>query len=281
MAPMSKKALAPSVTVRDAKGLKFISIVEAAYNKAGLSEEEAQRVNEASGLANLVGNFIAENRRQGQFTYPKEYRRFSIQDQIYGIEKLFGLDSTNARSFIKHLPELPEGAEGWFAIPRWEKIAPTYNVAVEKVFATISSKRKFYNYREGQLGPEHLRQHVKTAEMFQKVGNEQSGDILVVACQFGLRHCSKSVRRAREVFIENEFGLDAFSVGIMLLTHPERLQHYDDLWIDCAGDEFSPVADGGFSLAPYFVFSDGRVRFDTHWVFVASDFYGSASGFLP
>ena len=36
-----KKTLAPSVTTRDPKGLKFISIVEAAYNKAGLTMEEA------------------------------------------------------------------------------------------------------------------------------------------------------------------------------------------------------------------------------------------------
>lgn len=34
--------LAPrTVTARDPKGLKFVSIVEAAYNKAGLSEDEA------------------------------------------------------------------------------------------------------------------------------------------------------------------------------------------------------------------------------------------------
>jgi hypothetical protein len=33
--------LAPSVTHRDPKGRKFVSIVETAYDKAGLSDEEA------------------------------------------------------------------------------------------------------------------------------------------------------------------------------------------------------------------------------------------------
>lgn len=61
MVPMSK-TLAPSVTARDPKGRKFISIVEGAYNKAGLSGEEAQRVNNAPGLADLAGTFIAKNR---------------------------------------------------------------------------------------------------------------------------------------------------------------------------------------------------------------------------
>ena len=60
-----RKALTPSaksVTVRDPKGLKFLEVAGAAYNKAGLSEEEAQRVNEAGGLADLVDTFINERR---------------------------------------------------------------------------------------------------------------------------------------------------------------------------------------------------------------------------
>ena len=60
MAPMSK-TLAPSiVTVRDSKGLKFISVVEASYNKAGMSEDEAQRVNDTPGLSDVVASFIAD-----------------------------------------------------------------------------------------------------------------------------------------------------------------------------------------------------------------------------
>jgi len=29
----------------------------------------------------------------------------------------------------------------------------------------IATKRKFYSYRDGQLGAEYLRQHAKTAKM--------------------------------------------------------------------------------------------------------------------
>jgi hypothetical protein len=38
----------------------------------------------------------------------------------------------------------------------------------------------------------------------------------------------------------NECGLGAFAIGIMLLTHPERLKHYDDLWIGLK-TSFCPV----------------------------------------
>ena len=78
-----------------------------------------------------------------------------------------------------------------------------------------------------------------------------------------------------------EFGLGAFAIGCMLLTHPERLQHSNDLWIDCAGDEFSPDGDSDFSSAPYFRFSDGKVKFAASYVGIAYDYYGTASGFLP
>ncbi len=60
---MPQKALALSVTHRGPKGRKLISIVETAYDKAGLTAEEAQRVNDTPGLAGLINSFIEENRR--------------------------------------------------------------------------------------------------------------------------------------------------------------------------------------------------------------------------
>ena len=61
MTPMSKTSI-PSVTSRDSKGLKFLEVVSAAYNKAALTEDEAQRVNEARGLSDLIANHIAKHR---------------------------------------------------------------------------------------------------------------------------------------------------------------------------------------------------------------------------
>jgi hypothetical protein len=78
-----------------------------------------------------------------------------------------------------------------------------------------------------------------------------------------------------------EFGLGAFAVGCMLLTHPEREVKWEQLHMDCAGDEFAPDADGDFSRAPVFFFSDGKVGFGAYWFDRARDGYGSVSGFLP
>ncbi|MFA5024379.1 MAG: hypothetical protein WC523_05450 [Patescibacteria group bacterium] len=179
---------------------------------------------------------------------------------------------------------LPENAEGYFAIPRWQTVSPTYGEAVQKVFDLLKKTRggRFINYREGKLGSNYLRLTKKTADAFEACGKEQEGyDILVIPAQFGLRHAGRSVRRAREVMPGREFGLDPFTIGIMLLTHPERLIDYDDLWIDCAGAEYSPDGAGVFSRAPGFDFGDGYTKFDTYGVSIVSGHYGSFSGFRP
>ena len=286
---MLNKTLAPSVTQRDKKGLKFMSIVGDAYDKANLFEEEAQCVNEASGLGNLISEFIKKHRYINQFaneetasdyTYSEGCEILSIEEQIRKIAEIFGLNSTEALEYVKNLLELPEGAEGWFAISRWDKVGTTYNRAVEIVLAKLGESRKVYNYRKGKLGEKYLRQHQRSINMWEKFYSEQSGDIIIVPAQFGLRHRGKSVRRARETFSINEFGLGIFASCCMLLTHPNRLQKYNELEFDCSGDEYNWVADGGWSHCPGFYFNDGEVELYVYGVGDVNRYFGFASAVL-
>lgn len=216
---------------------------------------------------------------ESTYGYLYGYQPKSITEQVARLRELFPrLGSADPK--LANQP-LPEGAEGWFAIPRWDTIAPTYGQAVENVLTMISEigNGKFHNYRDGELGPDYLRQHERTALMFQKLsGQQRHSDIIVVPSQFGLRHRGRSVRRARELFDNSEFGLGAFAVGAMLLTHSDRLMSYDDLWIDCAGDEYSRGASGRLEFAPFFSY-DGKIKFFTCWFGNALDKSGSASGF--
>jgi len=297
---MSKPAL---ITSRDPKGLHATGLFEAAYNKSKLDDTRAQRLNERGGeLQDGIAKLIAELSQSNQYaneevrsnyTYPKEYKGPKpIADQIKAIAKIFGLDPSHALEFAKTLPELPNGAEGWFAIPSVDALAakhfpevtdPTqkYCQAVQLVHTKIADSRSFYNYREGQITPAQLRVHARTAHALDLIAETQKGDILIVAAQLGMRHRGKSVRRAREVFVANEFGLGSLAVGSIVLTHPDRLVRWEELDMDCSGDEFAPWADGDFSEAPYVYFGDGKVRFGTGLVNDPSDRFGSASGFLP
>jgi hypothetical protein len=219
---------------------QIVRFVEDGIDAMNLQKDGAQRLIENGGefqaeLKKLVERFsitnqYADEEVESSYGYLSGYTPKGITEQTNRLRELFpGIGYANEK-----LAEgaLPENAEGWFAIPRWEKVAPTYGEAVQKVLDLIKQTRNgaFYNYREGELGPNQLRQSAKAKSVFQKLGDEQKDqDILVVPAQFGIRHRGRSVRRAREVMNANECGLGAFAIGIMLLTHPERLQHYDDL----------------------------------------------------
>ena len=256
-----------------------------------IKNENKFRTHIIAGIKDILMSHQFTNNEEvkSSYTYPEDYKVKSISEQIKILRQLFpGIGSVD-----KKLAKQPLhlGAEGWFAIPRWEKIAPTYNEAVQKVLDLIKRDRngRFINYRENQLGPQYLRQSQKSIKAFKELGNKQKNcDILVVPAQFGLLHRGQSVHLARDAFMANEFGLGVFAIGIMLLTHPEREVRQEQLHIDCAGDEFSLNADNIFSDVPFFT-DMPFFTFDDRFDFLsldairynyADEYSGSASAFL-
>lgn len=290
----SNRALIPSkVTARDPKGIKLTDVFAAALNKAGLDEDEAQRVIENPEFPVEAQAMLRKFATRNEFAneeVPSKYGYLSgytkprpITEQLEILRQYFP-EIGDADESIANQP-VPEGAEGYFAIPRWQLIGQGYGEALEKVVEALKKQRKgkVVNYREGNLGPNHLRLLGKTARLLEHLGQQQSGyNVLVVAAQFGIRHAGRSGRRAVAVMGDGaEFALGPFEGGCMLLTHPNRLQHYDDLWIDNPGVEYAPDAGGRFDSLLCWSFDDGQLRLDYRWVGHAYDGYGSASGFSP
>ncbi len=245
------------------------------------SNNDVARAMVAAGKAFLRNKYAAEE-VASSYTYPNDYFVISVAEQIKVLSKLFGLDGSKALVYANNLLELPDGAEKYFAVVRWQAVAKTYGEAMEKGLALIGKSRELgKNWREGQLGDKYLRQSERTEQMFAKFCEQQEGDIIIIPAQFGLRHRGRSVRRAREVFADNEFGLSSFAICCMLLTHPKREQVWEQLHIDCAGDEYAPDGDGQFVSAPGFYWSDGVLYFGAGWTGFTSKQYGSASGFVP
>lgn len=290
------------ITSNDPKGLDATAKWQASYNKAQLTDEQAQRLNESpefwKGLTGLIQKHSATDQYANEmvssnYTYPDKYNGpKSLSMQIGMIATQWGLNPEHALAFAQTLRELPDGAEGWFAIPKVSAVAKKhfpaitnpaeqYCEAVKMAHAKIADSRNFTNYRNGEIVPAKLRQHARTASFIEELEASQKGDILIIAAQYGMRHRGKSVRRARETFASNEFGLGAFAICAMALVHPERYVRWEALHTDCAGDEFAPGADGAFSEAPILCFHGGEVGFGTVDVSSADGCYGSASGFVP
>jgi len=211
--------------------------------------------------------------------YPPTYHVRPVEAQVTELRKFF----PSLGSCLEKLARKPllDGAEAWFAIPRWQALAPTYNEAVEMVLEVLGKKRKFQNRIAGRLGPTYLRQSERAKLAAGILADQQQGnDILVVAAQAGMRHRGCSARRARVRMAGNEFGAGVFAVACMLLTHPERLSAEDTLMIDCGGDEYSMRGDYSFDRVPLFDYDIAGIEFSIFYEDRSRNLWGTPSGFL-
>jgi hypothetical protein len=212
-------------------------------------------------------------------SYPAGYRVRPVEAQVTMLRKLFpGLG--NCQEKLGRLP-LPEEPEAWFAIPRWQTVAPTYNEALEQILEVLASKRRFSNRIAGRLGQKYLRQIERTRLAETILADQQQGcDVLVVAAQAGMLHRGCSARRTRACLAGNEFCLGAFAVASILLTHPERLSTGEALMIDCGGDEYSTGGDYTFDRVPLFDFDLSGIEFSIFYEDRARNLWGTPTGFL-
>ena len=211
--------------------------------------------------------------------YPPSYRVRPVEAQVTELRKLFpGLGSCQERLARR---ALPEGAEAWFAIPRWQALAPKYSEAVELMLEVLSAKRKLSNRIIGKLGEKYLRQSERSMLAEKILAEQQQGnDLLVVGAQAGMLHRGSSARRTRVAMAGNEFGIGVFAFGCMLLTHPERLSTGDTLMIDCSGDEYSVRCDYTFDRVPLFDYDMAGIEFSIFYEDRARNLWGTPTGFL-
>jgi hypothetical protein len=217
---------------------------------------------------------VASNRE-----YPPTYRVRPIEAQVTALRALFPVLG-NCHEKLARKPLL-EGAEAWFAIPRWQALAPTYGEAVEMLIEILASKRKVSNRIIGKLGDKYLRQSERS-KLAEKIMADQQGgnDILVVPVQAGMLHRGCSARRTRASLAGNEFGLGMFAIGCMVLMHPERLSTADTLMIDCGGDEYSVRGDYTFDRVPLFDYDISGVEVSVFYDDRARNLWGTPTGFL-
>jgi hypothetical protein len=211
--------------------------------------------------------------------YPATYRVRPIEAQSTTLRNLFPGMHNPMEKLARRT--LPDGAEDWFVIPRWQHVAHTYGEAVQKVIDLLAVHRRFSNRITDRLSPTFLRQCERTA-LAERIIAEQQHDheMLVIAAQLGLLYRGCSARRARVLMAANEFAMGAFAVGCLLLTHPERLSHLDTLMLDCGGDEYSLRGDGSFDRVPLFDFDLGGIEFSVFYEDRARNLWGTPTGFV-
>jgi hypothetical protein len=243
-----------------------------------LKSEVAERLVEIVRRHTVSSKFKDEEVGSNRI-YPPSYRVRPVEAQVSELRKMFPALSSCMEKLARK--PVPQGAEAWFAIPRWQALAPTYNEAVGLMLEVLASKRKFSNRIVGKLGDTFLRQ-TERSKLAEKIlaGQQQDNDFVVVGAQAGMLHRGSSARRTRVSMAGNEFGLGVFAIGCMLLTHPERLSTGDTLMIDCSGDEYSARGGYTFDRVPLFDYDIAGIEFSIFYEDRARNLWGTPTGFL-
>jgi len=268
--------------------------VDFALAKSGVGKSGSQRIIEVNGakFTSRINEFVldlvlelsvSDNFKDEEvpssWDYPKGFRPKSIESQVGILHQFFPGVGVAGVEFAKN--PLHNG-QSYFAIPKWKTIGDTYDQALTSVLNAISKQRSFYNYCEGAIGADRLILSKRTVQFWDEIAREQNNyDVMVIPAQFGRFHRGRSIRRAVEVMLDEEFGLDPLSVAIMILTHPERFGKYDDLCVDCSGCEYDfPESTTSWSSSLSFSFGDDKLVLSSRPIIRAREDYGTVSGFF-
>ena len=222
----------------------------------------------------------ADEEVKSNYDYPEGFRIRTVQEQVEILLKHFPyLDASHVEELASG--ELPEKAEGWAVIPKPNIVGDTSVSALDVILGLIVNDRKFENWREGQLTEKYVQLTEKT-KVAHATLNQQLGDFWVIPFQFGKLYRGRSVRRARVCFDETEFGLGVYEVAILMLTHPDRIVGSNQLYMDCAGIEYSPNAGGDFFACLYFYWRSYYRRLGLYYSRTddTGKKWGAVSGFL-
>ena len=213
-----------------------------------------------------------------------------IEQQIREIAWRFGLSPKEALAHIgRGLPQLPAGAEGWFAIPSVDALATQhfskvtdpaerYRRAVERAFRVLGVAHDFADQSAIKMIVPSLRQDELSVHAWALVTRDQPGEIVIIAAQLGRLHRGQAVGRV--TYAEREYGFGAFEAAVVLLTHPTRLVGPESLDLDCFGDTCALGEGGKVVAAPSFSHTGEGIVGGSGWRGQANGRNGPATWFL-
>ena len=233
------------------------------------------------------------------YLYPIEYRGLGpINEQADRIAEYLRLSLDYTSEWIeKVMPTtpLPNGAEGWGAIPSVDAVAKRhfpkvidpskkYVRAVKMILELLGKYRPFNNDYPEILNHRNFRQCAHTIRALNIIAKKQKGDILIIPVQFGITYIDCPVRLTRLRFRENEFGLGTLAVGSLALTHPDRYVDWQSLHTDCPGDEVAlnnTNNNTNFNRSTMLLYHNKQIKLSISDISRSSGRFGSVTGFIP
>lgn len=156
--------------------------------------------------SDITSPFFANKEVASNREYPAHYVHKPVCEQLVLLAPhLPRLNASQIIACSKESLQLPLGAEGAFAIPKWQKVVSSYNEATEVVFGALAKTRTFKNWRQGELGSKYLKLSERTECAHQILDQKYPGDYMLVFAQFGQLWRGKSVCKVRVNYAPHEF----------------------------------------------------------------------------
>ncbi|MFA6227592.1 MAG: hypothetical protein WC668_00170 [Patescibacteria group bacterium] len=188
----------------------------------------------------------ANERVDSNFTYPRNFRRRSVREQLNfwrRLELTGNLDASHVYELCgnRHLEEreLPQKLELDLVVPKFSCLGGYYKAAGE-LFGLLNKIMPLGRFVEEVKYNGHLRPTARTRGFLGQLDEYLLGDYLVIPVNFGMRWRGASIRYVKERYGESEFGLCHYVMAAALLTHPDLIGQPGCLGINCPGTEYSP-----------------------------------------
>jgi len=209
---------------------EITQLPEDAYGQLGDKIEKFQRE-----LRKLLDKISKIENRKKDGKYPEDYTIKPLDEQIDILAEVAQVSPKQALQYAKEISkkELPEDAEGWFAIlsSRGNKKYTSYQDQIKHTHERLSRFRPIFDF-DKETSDSELRKYLAALELNQRtkkalgiIEKKQKGPIIIIPAQFGGKLVGLKCNTAHSVLGNNEFGLDLLSIFSMLITHPRRLDN--------------------------------------------------------
>jgi hypothetical protein len=211
-----------------------------------------------------------------------------IEEQVQTLAAAFSLSADRALTFIAtELPQLtlPSDADRWFAIlspTTLERASPTrcdadrrYYEGLYLIFQRLTQSCSFTNNALIPLYKRRLFQRSETIAAIDQVAQRQKGDILIIPANIGFGGGTSLWRSG-----DKSFGLRSSEVACIILSNLESLRKFENLEIECAGDEVNPEC-GSVKGVPCFRCKKGMITYYVNELGCGRNSLGTGYGFFP
>lgn len=253
----------------------------------GFRRRDLKKMRKHPKLVEEMQKIFGINRRRTDTTYPRGFRPLSIGQQIRTLKRIDAFADLDDAWVVHEAQDWYDQLDLPFWVEQplvyvWHESIGGYGRAMNLVRSLISHKLGLIDHSKG-FDFWKGKQSSLTQEVERLIKKDQPGDFIVVPSQLGDRWGGYPTEEVRDGYDATEFGHGLIAACCLTLSHPNRFVEWDQLDMDCPGDEFYSDRPGHTHqiYSPTVGQRNDKISVGMEWSKTAVGYQGSVTGFLP